>query len=228
MSWRAITGKEDFRNLTVFRWANTPVYKIDFTHRERLKRKWHLIFMVVTWGLAILLYALDLMIGPLGYLIPLAMISGFVVLIVESKQTGWVQRSIIVDAVKGKLSIWRNGKKEIERPISANMHLTVDDHPEAEIHRQERMEKKRGQKLSIQEQSHVLTGWFGARGSERVILMSQVEWPCAYSLQEVQQAIIWALERAASDMTAESTHAQEGAPPSGGMSPAQTINPPLD
>jgi len=69
-------------------------------------------------------------------------------------------------------------------------HVTVDRHPDTELERYERQEKRR-KGPGIKEQTHCLFGWFGRGGAEQIILVSRLEWPCRNSLREVREAIEW-------------------------------------
>ena len=71
-------------------------------------------------------------------------------------------------------------------------NLTVENHPEAEFERADRMEK--GEKtLKEAEKQHCLIGWFGPGGAEQVVLITRAEWPNLNSLFEVRQAVLWAI-----------------------------------
>lgn len=123
--------------------------------------------------------------------------------------------AIELDFGRDRLTVKRNGRRLVERPLFALHNLTVDQHPDAEFSRRNR--ELRGEKrLSNNEKQHCLFGWFGAGGAEQVPLVTRMEWPNRNSLFEVRQAILWA------KMKAEEQPMQEYS------SEGRGIKPPLD
>lgn len=105
-----------------------------------------------------------------------------------------IDRTIEFDTRSGTLRVLRKGRVEIERPYKQLSNLTVEDHPDAELSRVNRQEQ--GKKSpSENEKQHCLIGWFGVGGAEQVILLYRVEWPSRNSLFEVQQAIMWTIQK---------------------------------
>lgn len=100
-------------------------------------------------------------------------------------------REIQLDPVHNQFRVYRNGRLEVTRPLDRLHSLTIDEHPKAA---KERIKPRTTYKPRRYEKQHALYGWFGAKGAERVMLMSRWEWPPALSLQEVQKAIGYAGE----------------------------------
>lgn len=125
------------------------------------------------------------------------------------------ERAIELDNGADRLRVLKSGRVQLERPLSAIVNLTVEPHPEAESKRLIRQEAG-NKKLTEEERSHCLFGWFGPGGAEKVLLITRAEWPNLQTLFEVRQAVLWAR-----DLKPEAGERKASAG-GGGM------NPPLD
>ena len=221
MTERSVSSASDFPNLAVYRRDEPqgPVYSIVFEHFE-YPEGWKstlrgLGFLVVLFGFFFggVFYLNDL-VGPIWALIWLMTVTAY---FFWARVPWTTARRIEVDTGSDRIRVMKKDLVELERQLSG-MSLTVEDHPDAEYKRQSRQE--RGVKrLSYEEKQHCLVGWFGARGAERVILLSRAEWPCRRSLLEVREAIFWAAEGAGGRVVPAD---DPGAPQT------ESIRPPLD
>ncbi len=110
--------------------------------------------------------------------------------------------TVELDFGRDRITVKRNGRRLVQRALSALHNLTVEDHPDAEFSRRNR--ELRGEKrLSNNEKQHCLFGWFGGGGAEQVALVTRMEWPNRNSLYEVRQAILWAIEKSAGQAAQE-------------------------
>lgn len=144
-------------------------------------------------------------------------IAVFLVVLNKAKMPWRIPRTVELDFGADAIRVLRDGRREMERPLSRLANLTVEDHPEAAMERQARQEKG-DRKPTRKEQQHCLFGWFGAGGAERVMLLSRAEWPDQRSLFEVRQAILWAIERSGSREKAEAAP-QVQSSRNGGLAP---------
>jgi hypothetical protein len=132
-----------------------------------------------------------------------------------------IRRAIELDFARDELRVLKGARTVLTRPLSRLANLTVEDHPDAELARQQRQQN--GQKaMKNSEKTHCLIGWFGVGGAEQVMLLTRAEYPSRHSLFEVQQAVRWVMDRASSG--AASAPHTDGAK----RRTDETIKPPLD
>ncbi len=76
------------------------------------------------------------------------------------------KREIELDYGRDTFRVFKNGKLELERQLLQLKHVTVDRHPDTELERYERQEKRR-KGPGIKEQTHCLfwVVWQGRRGT---------------------------------------------------------------
>lgn len=212
-----ISSSSDFPHTAVFERAgpNGNVYTIAFDNREFVEG-WRTVPMAA-WFVVLIFSVI-----PVAMMLPDNMLHWWAVIWVIAfaasffyfKQPWKVKRTIELDFGTDQLRVLRNGKVENSRQLTSLANLTVDEHPNAEVSRIDRMAHGE-KKPKMYEKQHCLFGWFGAGGAEQVMLVNRAEWPNHQSLFEVRQAIMWAIEQA------PSRNASAPASP-------QTIKPPLD
>lgn len=156
--------------------------------------------------------------GAKGFFIGAGVVAAVVIPFLAALMRPWKSRwAIEVDMGALELRVWRKSALKLRRPITPDMALTVDAHPDAEHARMVRQEERKTA-LSLPEKQHCLFGWFGAKGAEQVVLVTRAEWPCRNSLYEVRQAILWAIQQ----------EARRVSQPAGGAGAPGSIRPPLD
>jgi len=198
---RRIDKPGDFPTVEVYERTEPTgkVYRIVFKNLEFEEEKGLMgCLYTLAWVLTfVTLPIISLWIGSIGVpglLALLFCIGGYIVLFKKFSAPWSIDRTIEFDTRTGALRVLRKGRVEIERPYKRLVNLTVEDHPDAEFKRSDR--QQRGEKnLKIEEKQHCLIGWFGEGGAEQVILLYRAEWPCRNSLFEVQQAIMWTLQK---------------------------------
>ena len=224
MTEKLINRPDEFPRVAIYeRQGNGgPIYRVAFYNKE----------FVRGWEAA----PRSLVAIVAGVLFPIVM--AFAVITTENMGVSWVtgaavclvlyfilfanlwkaaqsERAIELDNGADRLRVLKSGRVQLERPLSALVNLTVEPHPEAESKRQIRQEAG-NKKLTEEERSHCLFGWFGPGGAEKVLLITRAEWPNLQTLFEVRQAVLWARDL---KPEAGERKASEGG---GG------INPPLD
>jgi hypothetical protein len=116
-----------------------------------------------------------------------------------------VKRVIELDPAADRVRVLKNRSVELEKPYSRMLeNLEVADHPdtpfeEMEIGREPAPPAGFNKRISKARRMHVLYGYFGYGGAERVILVERYEWPSYHSLRQVQQAIYWTRRRIEED-----------------------------
>ena len=195
-----ITTKADFPHLGIWAVRDSGIV-IAFQHAEapgvfvRIRNYLFAVFSVA-FGLALLWLLLKFNIIP-DYIpggipaIGAVLFCGFGVPGILIWLTGlWptpfvmIERQIHFDPVRDQVRVYFNRKMRTMRSLSLFYTTTVEEHPKAQI---ERM--KHGGKIGNYQKQHVLYGWFGVSGAEKVPLLSRWEWPYMNSLIEVQKAI---------------------------------------
>jgi hypothetical protein len=144
----------------------------------------------------------------------------------------WVRREIQIDPMRDQVRVYRFKKMETVRQLSRFYTTTVEEHPKAEIER-----RKHPGKVGKYQKQHVLYGWFGMGGGEKVPLFPRWEYPYENSLLEVQKAIELAKtladsigEAAATGRPVDVSQGFGGhmLPADGGEVPVRGMRPPLD
>ena len=196
---KLISTKADFPNVQVFlRVENSrPVLSVVFENREfktakrQIAASFALLSMMAIVPVTIYLGQLAQRMGLPWYFGSGPFFAVAVTPFFLAFRAFYVSRTIELDLGRDRLRVWKDGRPEVERQLSRLANLTVEDDPNAESARVRR-QQKRDDKLKEVEKQHCLFGWFGARGAERVLLLTRAEWPSLHSLIEVQQAVIWA------------------------------------
>lgn len=191
--WNRISTDADFRFLQVY--EKGPVCRIEFLNREIFSTKagaLRLVLFFIVWAVAILLMAI------LGKLLQRIGIPWFVTVIAIAAGLWWlwgrlqtppfVPRAIELDREKDEIRVYRGEELTVRRKLSNMESLTVAEHPLGQLERQRYPDK-----MGPYQKSHALFGFFGARGSERVELVSRYEFPVEMTLLDVREAIGWAL-----------------------------------
>jgi hypothetical protein len=235
-----------FPNVSVWEFERDigPMWMVEFSNREFGLGRLNWLVIGGAW-VAVTLWAV--LAGGVGMLIPMGGIASVLVLVLCAPHwTNWVERSIQLDPVNNTFKVveWLGNKKskiKITRDLRgpAGWHgFEIKEHPDAEADRQDRAlqdpQIKRGGRLTRAEKSHCLYGYFGARGADRVILVTRAEWPNRHSLTEVQEALLWTMEQIAiagvrRHAGADAVNGPDiGVRTAGGINPPVGIKPPLD
>jgi hypothetical protein len=226
--WKTISNGEHFPGITIKENTDSGGYRMEFLNLEP-RTKFHIrVFMVILLALAAVAYIgfayfQNTRIGPVAVLASIIWaIGGGIVLDRPWKTT----RTIDLDIGAQRFRVWRNQEITCERPIEDFKNLSIDDHPDLELEREERR-RKRLEGPGRLEKQHCLTGWFGPEATHRVELIYRMEWPKRYSLQDVTGAVNWVLKRmaAAASPTSPSERRSE---PKAEPALRSGINPPLD
>jgi hypothetical protein len=222
MMGERISSESDFPKTAVYErnGPNGSVYTVAFDNRE-YDESWRM-FFVFAW-LMVLIFSLI----PVAMMLPDGLIEWWIVVWLMAmagsffylKQPWKLKRAIELDFGADQLRVLRNGRLDNSRRLSTMANLTVEDHPDAEVSRLRRQERRQ-RRPSVNEKRHCLIGWFGAGGAEQVILLTRAEWPSRHTLFEVRQAILWAIEKAGSGASPEAKEAVRAY--------RDTIKPPLD
>jgi hypothetical protein len=195
--WMQISTSEDFAHTVVYERdgpKGKKIYRVVFDNWEITKSFiGSLVLVALLFGTFPAFIFLGAEVG--GFMALVLVGVGAVWLFKKFKALQSVKRAIEIDAGADKLRVLKNGRVELERQLSRMANLTVEEHPDAEFVRINRLERGE-KKLKDEEKSHCLFGWFGIGGAEQVILITRVEWPNRNSLFEVRQAVIWARELA--------------------------------
>ncbi|MDP2619203.1 MAG: hypothetical protein Q8P46_03355 [Hyphomicrobiales bacterium] len=189
--------------------ATGPLFRIVFRNHEFVDRLlpeagWlanapaNLIFAVLFVGFPFFLFA-GIGVGdeigiPWG-ISAAAILGAYAWGFMKFKSLRTLNRIIELEPGADRLRVLMGGTVSVERQLSRLASLTVEPHPEVEVHRMRRQERKQT-RLTDAEKTHCLFGWFGVAGAEKVLLLSRAEWPNRDSLFEVRQAIEWAREQA--------------------------------
>jgi hypothetical protein len=193
---------------------DAPIFTVVFKNREAQVSKRLGVVMI---GSLVLILAL----GGVGFATgsPYAAYSGILALawmlwvwlrtMVIPIRSKW---EIVIDYASDRFYGLRDGRREFDQRLSALNKLSVDDHPDMHIEREQRAnEKKSG--VGKMEKQHVLVGWFGPQGASRLDLVARYEWPKRYTLQEVQAAIVSVMQTVASLPPQQESGAGSIAPP---------------
>lgn len=100
----------------------------------------------------------------------------------------YTYREIQLDPPRDEFRVYRNGRLETVRALSRLDTLTVEPHPKAELERQKNRERP-----GRYQKQHLLVGWFGEGGAEKVPLLGRWEYPVQKSLIEVLKAVQFAV-----------------------------------
>jgi hypothetical protein len=223
-----ISTKADFPHVEVYMRPGDggPVMTLCFPNPEYSFSRYFFAVMLALpgWPL-ILLIALPVLIpaarqAGIHWAVPtITLLAIIAILVMWLMAPARKRRSIVLDTGRDRLIAW-NANGTVERQLSTLKNLTTEPHPRGEWERH----KKHGELGPFQKQ-HCLFGWFGARGAEKVELMTRYEWPVQNSLYEVLQAVAWAIERSG----AGRAEGPKATPESGARREAgHSIRPPLD
>jgi hypothetical protein len=237
-----ISDKSHFPNVEIYLRAGAsgkPVYRLVFRNLEYVAALFPLAGRLINYGGGAILF-LVLIFSPLIIIAPSAWMQGagyrgaivglaavpvfglYVFAFLKLKNPRKTKREIELDYDKDELRIYINGRPSWKRQLSRLESLTIEPHPQVEYARMRRQERGK-KKLSDEEKSHELFGYFGEGGAEKVWLVSRAEWPNHNSLREVRAAIIWARNHAGG-VRADAGHDFETPETKEGG----TIKPPLD
>ena len=245
ISKKMISTKNDFPNVEVWQFEMTegPAWTVEFWNREwGLGMKgWVFAAVLVGFFFWAWLAGRNPEIAGKGTVVLVSILLPLVMLFLIGRQwTKWVWRSIEIVPANNQFRVMRwfnesgtlfkHGTTEIVKDLDGWKDMEVRDHPDADYERQERSQQdpqiRTDRRLSRAEKSHVLIGYFGARGADKVILFTRAEWPTRHSLAEVQQAFLWTMEHIAGWRGDRGPGVARGG--NTGIKPPAGINPPLD
>ncbi|MDV6225637.1 hypothetical protein R2G56_05000 [Nitratireductor aquimarinus] len=225
--WKIISSGEHFPGIRILEDPDTGGYRIEFTNLEPRTKHHNRIFMAVLFALfALCLFAFIYLprdwngVGVAALWGSIIWGIGGAIMLDRPWKT---IRIIDLDVSAQQFRVWRNGKITCERPIASFKNLSVDDHPDTALERQERRARKSEGPGPLEKQ-HCLFGWFGPEGTQQIDLIYRMEWPKRYSLREVAGAVNWVVKRMADKNKAAPAAKQKPEAPAR----APTINPPLD
>jgi hypothetical protein len=221
MSWQQISTPSDFPTVTVYRTTGAsgrPIYSVTFRNKEF--RGLGPAYVVVTGGLALMLlgilspfFGIDPERGVI--MVPVGM--GLMTFGVWWTLSYVARRSIELDFEQGQFRVKKGNKVTLRKPLMLR-NIAIEAHPDAE---REHIKEKGN--LGRAQKQHSLFGYFGQVGADRTLIVSRYEWPRQFSLMEVQQAVIWAIEQGAREMAGSM---QADALP--GRAEVPSLAPPLD
>jgi hypothetical protein len=198
VNWQQISNPSDFPSVTVYRTAGVtgrPIYSVTFRNREFRPVGTVGVFLVI--GLAVMLAGIF---APFFGIDPETGVSVIPAGISLMAFGVWyslsyiARRSIELDFEHGEFRVKKGNKVTLRKTLMLR-NIAIEAHPDAE---REKI-KEKGQ-LGRAQKQHCLFGYFGQAGADRTLIVSRYEWPRQFSLMEVQQAVMWTIEKGAREM----------------------------
>lgn len=231
-AWKEISAGQQFNGIQVFERpdAKGGAYSVVFQNREPWPQSHHLIYGIVSLALGAGTFAGFALLPAELISIPVALLWAFIIGVPAAgfylQRPRKVTRTIVLDRAANRFRVLRNNKPTYERPLGM-FNLSVDDHPDLEVERNERREKQQKGPGPLEKQ-HCLIGWFGPEGAQRVELVYRVEWPKRYSLQEVAGAVNWMIKHVTDSAKAATPAPAAEREAEGEPAARRGMNPPLD
>ena len=111
-----------------------------------------------------------------------------------------VKKRITLDWELGRIQVFTNHTQDFSFDFRHTFpQFTIEEHPDTELARHnaqmEAQRKKRPAKMTDEEKSHALVGYFGVKHGTKKMLCHRAEPLSTHRLMEVQAALQWAKER---------------------------------